>query len=143
MPESEHFWEKKILLNAAHLRASNSHLAAESSRCLLTSTLPGSVGAVDVVESRNSHLDAEVLAVVHSQLLTGQLLQSVRILWLQPRAIRQPPHKSLPRFPSLSYSLCKEMMETKVSYNRFTNVICDLWLVICDQRIQQEGCVAI
>lgn len=77
------------------MRASDPHLAAESSRCLLTATLPGSVGAVDVVETRHSHLDAEVLAVVHSQLLTRKLLQSVCILWLQPRALRQPGELSV------------------------------------------------
>lgn len=48
--------------------------------CLLT--LPCSVGSVDVVETPNSALHAEVLCVMLAQLLCGQFLESVGILGL-------------------------------------------------------------
>lgn len=59
-----------------------SHLAAESSRGLLPATLPGAVGAVDVVEASHAALDAEVGVVVLAQLLSDQLLQAIGILRL-------------------------------------------------------------
>ena len=36
---------------------------------------------IDVVEACDAALDAKVLVVVHAQLLSGQLLQAVRVLW--------------------------------------------------------------
>lgn len=38
---------------------------------------------VDVMEARHADLDAKVLLVVHAQLLSDQLLQSVRVLRLR------------------------------------------------------------
>lgn len=55
-------------------------LAAEGRGSLLAATLPGAVGAVDVVEAGNATLDAEVLVVVLAQLLSGELLQAIGIL---------------------------------------------------------------
>jgi hypothetical protein len=46
-------------------------------------TLPGSVGAVDVVEAANSALHAEILGVMLAELLSSQLLKTVSILGLK------------------------------------------------------------
>lgn len=58
-------------------------LSAKGGGGLLAAALPGAVGAVNVVEAGDAALDAEVLVVVHAQLLCGQLLQAIRILGLQ------------------------------------------------------------
>jgi hypothetical protein len=59
-----------------------SHLATKSSRSLLSAALPGAVWSVDVVEASYSALDTKVLVVVHRQLLTGQLFQTICVLGL-------------------------------------------------------------
>lgn len=56
-------------------------LAAEGSWGLLSSSLPGSLWSVDVVEAGYAHLDAEVLLVMHAELLGDQLLETVGVLW--------------------------------------------------------------
>merc|ERR1711871_290807 len=56
------------------------HLAAEGSRGLFASALPGSPWPVDVVETSNAHSEAEVLRVVLADLLSIQLLQAVAVL---------------------------------------------------------------
>jgi hypothetical protein len=58
------------------------HLAAEGSRCFLAATLPCAVGSIDVVEARDTTVDAEVVVVVLVQLLRAQLLQTIRVLRL-------------------------------------------------------------
>lgn len=50
-----------------------SSLPAESSRSLLSATLPGSLRAVDIVKPADSELDTEVLVVVLAKLLGGEL----------------------------------------------------------------------
>lgn len=58
---------------APHLEvlAGCNSFSAESGRGLLTSALPGSVRAVDVVEAANSALHAEVFRVMLAKLLTA------------------------------------------------------------------------
>lgn len=62
------------------------YLPAESCWCLLSATLPCAIGAIDVVEAGNAALDAKVPVIVHAQLLTGQLLETVRVLGLQNKS---------------------------------------------------------
>lgn len=62
---------------------STAHLAAEGSRCLLTAALPCAVRSVHVVEASNAALNAKVVVVVLVQLFGAQLLQAIRVLWLQ------------------------------------------------------------
>lgn len=57
-------------------------LTAEGGGGLLATTGPGTVGAVDVVEAGDADLEAEVTAVVHGELLRGELLEAVGILGL-------------------------------------------------------------
>jgi hypothetical protein len=49
---------------------------------LVQRTLPGAVGAVDVVEARDTGLHPEVGLVVLGELLRSQLLQTVSVLGL-------------------------------------------------------------
>ena len=65
---------------------SSDYLSAEGGGRLLSAALPCSVGPIDVVEPGNAALNAEVLVVVHAELLCGQLFQAVSILGLQGTA---------------------------------------------------------
>lgn len=58
-------------------------LAAESCWSLLAATFPGAVGSIDIVETGDATLNAKVLVVVYAELLCGQLLQTIGVLWLQ------------------------------------------------------------
>merc|ERR1719198_166323 len=63
-------------------------LAREGGGRLLAAALPRAVRAVDVVEAADAALHAEVLVVVHQQLLRHQLLEAVRVLRLRgPRVV--------------------------------------------------------
>ena len=55
-------------------------LAAEGGGSLLTSTLPGTAGSVDVVETGNADVEGEVTAVRQGHLLGIQLLKTVHVL---------------------------------------------------------------
>ena len=59
------------------------YLSAESSGSLLAASLPCAIGSVDVVEACDPALDAEVLVVVHGELLRSELLQTVGVLRLR------------------------------------------------------------
>mmetsp|Transcript_2904 Transcript_2904/g.8875 ORF Transcript_2904/g.8875 Transcript_2904/m.8875 type:complete len:266 (-) Transcript_2904:197-994(-) len=83
--------ERSCLLTIApHLKflVGGNTLTAEGSWGLLASALPGSVRAVDVVESADSREHLEVLGVVNGELLGRKLLKSVRILGLRRPGIR-------------------------------------------------------
>ena len=66
-------------------------LAAESCGSLLSATFPGAVGSIDIVEAGYATLNAKVLVVVYAELLCGQLLQTIGILWLQAGKMSDTP----------------------------------------------------
>mmetsp|Transcript_4878 Transcript_4878/g.17699 ORF Transcript_4878/g.17699 Transcript_4878/m.17699 type:complete len:249 (-) Transcript_4878:515-1261(-) len=79
----------RLLTIAPHfnLRRCRRRLAAKRRRGFLATTLPGTVRTVDVVESTNARLDAEIALVVLVHFLAGKLFEPVRVLRLRrPRA---------------------------------------------------------
>ncbi len=55
-------------------------------------TLPGTEGAIDVVESSDTTLHFEILCVMFTKLLSCQFLQAISILWLH---IKNPPNPQI------------------------------------------------
>jgi hypothetical protein len=70
------------MIDNCHGSRYEAYLSAEGCRCLLTSTLPCAIRAVDVVETCYAALNAEIAVIVHAEFLCCQLLKAICILRL-------------------------------------------------------------
>lgn len=98
------------------------YLATEGSRRLLTTTLPGALWTIYVVEPRDAALNAEVLTIVFSHLFGRQLLKAVGILRLHTHAA---PHSIWPHSLACAtqHTLVAQLLSPPLHYASHTPVL--------------------